>query len=138
MNEYTMNTIQVGMKESFSVIVTQKMMNDFLATTGDCNPMHTDRKFAEAGGYKDTLVYGMLTASFFSTLVGVYLPGKNCLFHKCEVEWPNPVYVGDELTVSGIVKEVDIKFNSIVVYADIRNQEGKKVARAKLAVGIKE
>lgn len=78
----------------------------------------------------------MLTASFFSTLVGVYLPGKNCLFHKCEVEWPNPVYVGDELIVSGFVKEVDLKFNSIVVYGDIRNQDGKKVARAKLSVGV--
>lgn len=44
---------------------------------------------------------------FFSTLVGVYLPGEKCLFYKCEVEWTNSVYIGDILSVSGTVKEID-------------------------------
>lgn len=90
------------------------------------------------GGYSNTLVYGMCTASFYSTLVGVYLPGERCLFHSAQVEWPRPVYVGDTLTVTGTVKEVDTAFSRVTLKAEIRNQHGDKVSRAKLIVGIRE
>lgn len=90
------------------------------------------------GGYKDKLVYGMCTASFYSTLVGVYLPGEKCLFRKCDVEWPNPVYIGDTLTIHGEVKEKDERTNTIVIKAYIKNQDGKKVSRATLTVGVLE
>lgn len=52
MNVYKLSEIQVGMKESFKVIVTQKMMEDFFTTTGDCNPMHIERGFANQGGIR--------------------------------------------------------------------------------------
>lgn len=90
------------------------------------------------GGYKDRLVYGMCTASLYSTLVGVYLPGERCLFHRCEVEWPAPVYIGDRLTVTGTVREIDVPFRRIILKAEMRNQNGVKVSRARLVVGIRE
>lgn len=80
----------------------------------------------------------MCTASLYSTLVGVYLPGKYCLFHKCDVEWPKPVYLGDVLTVKGKVKAIDEKTKRLTIHAEVRNQEGVKVSRAKLLVGIQE
>ena len=80
MNEYKIEDIEIGMKEEFKVQITEKMQNEFRDNTGDINPMHSDPDFAKEKGFDDTLVFGMLTASFFSTLVGVYLPGKNCLF----------------------------------------------------------
>ena len=80
----------------------------------------------------------MCTAAFYSTLVGVYLPGERCLFHRCEVEWPAPVYVGDTLSVTGTIKEIDVPFKRVVIKADIRNQDGRKVSRAKLTVGVRD
>lgn len=89
------------------------------------------------GGFSDRLVYGMLTASFFSTLVGVYLPGKYCLFRECNVQWPGPVYIGDKLTVSGKIAEINTQFNVVEIKAEVRNQDKKKVARAKLQVEVR-
>ena len=89
------------------------------------------------GGFSDKLVYGMLTASFFSTLVGVYLPGKNCLFRECDVQWPGPVYVGDTLAISGRITDINTQFNVVEIKAEVRNQEQKKVARAKLQVEVR-
>ena len=66
------------------------------------------------------------------------MPGEKCLFHKCEVEWPAPVYIGDTLTVTGVVKENDQQFRRIHIKAFIRNQDGVKVSRAKLVVGVRE
>ena len=138
MNHYTFEDLHVGMKESFTVEITEKMQRAFTDMSGDVNPMHLDKNECLAEGYRDCLVYGMCTASFYSTLVGVYLPGEKCLFHQCEVEWPAPVYIGDTLTVTGTVKEADPQFRRIVIKAEMRNQDNVKVSRAKLTVGIRE
>lgn len=54
------------------------------------------------------------------------------------MEWPAPVYIGDILTVTGTVKEVDSQFRRIVIKAEMRNQDRVKVSRAKLMVGVRE
>ena len=138
MNNYSLDNIYIGLKEKFEVDVNEQMMETFKNICGDINPMHRDEEYAIANGYSGRIVYGMLTASFFSTLVGVYLPGESCLFHQCDVMFPNPVYVGDHLTVCGEVKEIDKTFKRITIKAHVVNQQGKKVARAKLVAGIRE
>ena len=137
MNEYKIENIEIGMKEEFKVQITEKMQNDFRDNTGDINPMHSDPDFAKEKGFDDTLVFGMLTASFFSTLVGVYLPGKNCLFQECKnIRFHNPVFIGDQLTIQGEVIEIDERFKRITIKAIIRKQDQKKVCSAKIMVGV--
>jgi len=137
MNEYKLEDIKIGMTEEFKVKVTEKMQNDFRENSGDINPMHSNEEFAKEKGFDKILVFGMLTASFFSTLVGVYLPGKNCLFQECkDIRFHNPVFVGDELEIKGEVIEIDERFRRITVKAIIRNQDGKKVCSAKLIAGV--
>ena len=138
MNHYTLSDISVGMTESFEVTVTEAMHNQFTAITGDVNPMHMDEEYARNKGYEHKLIYGMLTASFYSTLVGVYLPGENCVFHEIKTTFNAPVYAGDKLTVTGKVTEIHEGFSRITVKAHIMNQAGKKVSRAVLVVGCVE
>ena len=137
MNEYQLEDITLGMTEKFTVTVTEKMQNDFQKNTGDINPMHDNDSFAQEKGYPQKLVFGMLTASFFSTLVGVYLPGKNCLFQECKnLLFHAPVFIGDELTIQGEVIEIDERFRRITIKATIHNQNAQKVCSAKLITGI--
>lgn len=137
MNEYKLEDITLGMAEEFKVKITEKMQNDFRKNSGDINPMHRDQAFAKEKGFEKPLVFGMLTASFFSSLVGVYLPGKNCLFQECkEIRFHSPVFIGDELTIKGEVVEIDERFRRITVKAVIRNQKQKKVCSGKLIAGV--
>lgn len=137
MREYQLSDIKIGMTEEFKVQIIEKMQNDFREITGDINPMHSDETFAKEKGFENKLVFGMLTASFFSTLVGVYLPGKNCLFQECkDIRFSSPVFVGDELTVKGEVIEIDDRFQRITIKATIRNQNQKKVCSGKLIAGV--
>lgn len=137
MNEYELKDLKIGMTEEFCVKMTEEMQADFRKITGDINPMHSSKEFAKQRGFSDKLVFGMLTASFFSKLVGVYLPGKNCLFQECkDIRFHSPVFVGDELTVKGEITEIDERFARIAIKATIRNQEKKKVCSAKLMVGV--
>lgn len=78
----------------------------------------------------------MLTASFLSTLAGVYLPGRYSLIHSVKVEFPKAVFPGDTLMVSGKVKEKDERFKTIQLAVEIRNGEGKKVLRGEMVVGV--
>lgn len=135
MNHYTLAEIKPGITESFTVTITSKMQETFTELTGDVNPMHLTDEYAKEHGYEHRLVYGMLTASFYSTLVGVYLPGEHCVFHENKTTFNAPVYEGDTLTVTGEVTEVDDRFGRVTIKAFIKNQDGKKVSRATLVVG---
>lgn len=135
MNAFTFPDIHMGMVASFPVKITQEMQNMFLHISGDVNPLHKDVQWSKNHGYPQPLVYGMLTASFYSTLIGVYLPGKYALFQECSIAFVQPVYVNDELMVRGTVTEINETFKRITVKAEIL-RDGKKVSRAKLYAGF--
>ena len=136
MNHYTLAEMTPGLTEEFTVTVTEEMMDAFCAITGDVSPIHMDAEYAKGRGYADRVVYGMLGASFFSTLAGVYLPGEHCLLHSVEAKFAKPVFVGDTLTVTGKVTEVNDTFGEITVKAVIENQNGQKVTRGLIKAGV--
>lgn len=137
MNKYNLEDIKLGMMEEFKVKVTQEMQDKFREISGDVNPMHSNCKFAQKQGFSNVLVYGMLTAAFFSKLVGVYLPGEKCLFQECkDIKFHLPVYINDELNVKGEIVDIDERFRRITIKALIYNKDEKKVCSAKLIVGI--
>ena len=138
MNDYKYEEIDIGHKESFAVTVTEEMMNSFLAITGDVNPLHNDEDYAVSKGHPGRVVYGMLSASLLSTLAGVYLPGKRSLIHEVKTKFAKPVYIGDILTVEGVVEEKNDTYSLLFIKITIRNQSGDKVLRGKMQVGVSE
>lgn len=136
MNHYRFEDIYVGLKEEFQVTVTPEMLEQFCRITGDINPLHTQEPFAKEKGYETRVAYGMLTASFLSTLAGVYLPGERSLIHSVESKFTKPVYTGDVLTVSGQVTECNEMFSVFTMKTTIVNQKGEKVLRGKMQVGV--
>ncbi|MBR6158800.1 MAG: MaoC family dehydratase [Lachnospiraceae bacterium] len=136
MNEYTYEEIEQGHRESFSVTVTEEMMESFCRMTGDINPLHNDKEYAGSLGHPGRVVYGMLTASLLSTLAGVYLPGKRSLIQEVKVKFVKPVYIGDTITVEGIVEEKHDVYSLLVLKVTMRNQDGDKVCRASMRIGV--
>lgn len=136
MNHYSYEELSVGMTESFQAAVEPEMMDMFRRITGDDNPLHSDEAFARSMGYPGRVAYGMLTASFLSTLAGVYLPGENSLILETDVKFARAVFPGDRLTVKGTVKEKNDTFSFIVLKVEITNQDGEKVVRGTMKVGV--
>lgn len=136
MNEYAYDEIEIGMSECFCATITAEMMDAFLLISGDTNPLHCEEAFAQANGHPGRVVYGLLTTSLLSRLAGVYLPGVHCLLHRVETEFPKAVYIGDVLTVQGVVQNKSDSFQTIDVKATITNQNGEKVCRAKIRAGV--
>ena len=121
MKEYKFEDLYIGLKASFKIKITEEMMKNFEIMTGDINPLHINQEYAKEKGMLDKVVYGMLTSSFYSTLVGVYLPGKRCLLQGIEI-------YGEISYLNEAYKIAEIK-------AYIKN-ESKKISTAKITVGV--
>ena len=138
MNSYTYDEITIGQKESFRVKITGAMLETFKELTGDLNPLHADEGYAGEHGYDGKVAYGMLTASFMSTLAGVYMPGERSLIKEVHVKFARPVYPGDELEVTGEVTEKHDGFGMIVLKVTMRNDKGEKVLRGTMDIMVRE
>ena len=136
MNNYKLEDLMIGQSESFTVTITEEMMDSFLALSGDENPLHVDRQFAIEQGYQDRVVYGLLTTSFISKLVGVLLPGKYCLLQGVDLKYSKPVYVGDILIIRGVVDELHESVKRMTLKVEVINQDEKKVIKGKVGIGF--
>lgn len=136
MNHYEFDNFEIGLSVSFTSHITNEKMQQFFNICGDDNPLHMEDSYARQKGFDSRVVYGMLTSAMYSTLVGVYLPGEKCILKSVKILFQNPVYVNDILTVSGIVKEKDERFQQAVIKAKIINQNKRTVSKAEILVGF--
>ena len=95
--------IEIGQKKSFGVVVTESMLDDFAKLSGDNNPLHMDENYAKSNNFKGRVCHGMLLASFFSRLAGMYIPGKNALYFSQSLKFQHPCFVNDRIEIHGEV-----------------------------------
>jgi 3-hydroxybutyryl-CoA dehydratase len=137
MNEYKFSDLRVDQKKMFSVQITDEMMKQFLFISGDSNPLHRDPKYARERGFKDRVVYGFLTSTFYSTLIGVHLPGKYALLHGIKkINFIRPVFVGDLLMICGKISHVNESYKVVEIKAWMTNQHEEMVSDAIISVGL--
>ncbi len=112
MNSFKIHDMKIGQKDSFFVEITENMMNLFKRISADNNPLHSSSDFAVSNGFKNKVVYVLLTSSFYSRLVGVYLPGKYALLMSINIDFVKPAFVKDKMTVVGEVIDIEKRFKS--------------------------
>ena len=91
--------MKLGLKKSFEIEITDSLVNSFAELSGDFNPLHTNKDYAISNGFENKICHGMLLGSFFSQLIGMYLPGKHALYLSQSVEFRNPCFIGDTVKV---------------------------------------
>ena len=135
MNIYTFDEIPVGLSCHFEKSISTDMETKFREISGDENPLHYDDAFArELKGFPSHVTFGMLTASLYSTLCGVYLPGKYSLIHSMELKFLRPVFVGDTLIIEGQVTGKQEGLRLLEIKGKITNQNGECVSKASIKV----
>ena len=100
--------IKLGSIYSFSRTITSDDVLEYALLTGDQNPLHVNEKFAKKSQFGKNIVHGMLTASLFSTLIGMCCPGQNSLYLGQTLKFKIPLFYNETVLVSGIVlRKVD-------------------------------
>ena len=101
--EYSFDEIKVGQSKNFQIIVNEELIESFAKVSGDFNPLHMNEEYAKNTKFGKRICHGMLLASFFSRLIGMYLPGVNALYFSQNLNFVNPCYVEDKVTIIGEV-----------------------------------
>jgi len=122
-SELTFDQIDIGMTKEFDVIITQSLVDDFAKISGDYSPIHMNEEFAKSTKFGRKIVHGMLLASLLSRMVGMYLPGKYALYSSQTLEFHNPCFVGDKITVSSIVNDKSESTKIIKIESKITNEK---------------
>ena len=105
---YNYNEIEINSTFSFTRTVTKEDVSVFAILSGDLNPLHVDESFGKNSKFGKNVVHGMLTASLFSTLVGMYCPGKKCLYLGQTLQFKMPLFYDETVDVKGtVVSKVD-------------------------------
>jgi len=93
----------VGQSATITHTITTEDVQKFADLTGDDNPLHVSREFAEKTSFKGVVAHGMLSASFISTIIGKKLPGEGALWLAQNLEFLLPVRIGDTLEITAAV-----------------------------------
>jgi len=116
--------LNIGDTSNFSKIISKEDVINFSKITGDFNPLHLDNEFAKKTSFKKNIIHGMLAGSLFSTLVGIYLPGKYSLYLSQTLKFKLPIYPGDPVLVRGTIISKGDGINLITLKTEIL-KEGK-------------
>ena len=102
-SELTFEQIKIDQTKEFQIKITESLVDEFAKLSGDFSPIHMNDKYAKTTSFEKRVVHGMLLVSFLSRVGGMYLPGKHALYFSQSVEFRNPCFIGDTVTVSSKV-----------------------------------
>ena len=99
--------IEIGQSASYARTVTEKDIALFGEATGDMNPVHFDEAYAATTPFKTRIAHGMLTAGYFSAVLGTKLPGAGSVHVAQTLAFKAPVRIGDAVTATCTVTAKD-------------------------------
>jgi 3-hydroxybutyryl-CoA dehydratase len=124
--------LTLGQTASRSLRITENMLHEYAALTGDVNPLHFDDDFARRTRFGDRIAHGELTTGLLSALVGTELPGPGAAFLGQNYRFTNPVYVGDEITATVTVKTIKPDKPIVEMTARVTRSDGATVLEGEL------
>ena len=128
--------LKVGQKASLTKTITEEDLSHFIAITGDTNLLHVDESFAKQTFFGQRIAHGMLSASLFSTLVGMHIPGIGAIYKSQTLEFLRPVFIGDTLCAWFEIVDIDQEKEEVVIKSWIENQDGEVVIQGRAVTSL--
>lgn len=132
----TIDDFEPGQHVMLSKTFTEDDVRRFIEITGDVNPLHVDEAFAARTKFGRRVLHGMLTASIFSTMVGMLLPGTGAIYRAQTLTFLRPVHIGETVTAHFVVRSVDRIKHRLEIDAWIENSDGQRVIEGVCEAGL--
>lgn len=130
----TIDQLNIGDRASISKQITELDVIRFAELTGDKNPIHLDKFFAEHTIFGERIAHGMLTASLISAVLGLKLPGPGNIYVSQALKFKAPVKFGDVIEAEVEVVEKIPERNRVHLKTTCRNQDGTVVLEGEAVV----
>lgn len=119
-------------KENFSY--TQQDVNDFAKISGDLNPLHIDKEFAENSIFGRRIIHGYLGASIFSKVFAMNFPGEGSIYLKQDLTFYKPMFADETYTANFIIIEHYKEKNRALFETKILNSQGEIVIKGEAII----
>ena len=119
-------------------LVTQERIGKYAAASGDFNPIHIDRDFAEKTQFGSTIAHGMMVAATVSESMALAFKGDWLESGRLKLRFKAPVLPGDTVSTFGQVKSVrpGDHTSEVVCSVGVRKQTGDIVISGEATVVI--
>ena len=99
----------------------------YAEASGDFNPIHVDREYAERTQFGSTIAHGMMVAAIVSEAMAIAFGRLWADGGRMRLRFKAPVYPGDTVTAFGEVKRIDDRggVSEIVCSVGVRRQTGE-------------
>lgn len=126
--------LEVGMTASRTRTISDEDVQAFARASGDTNAIHLDDAYAAQTTYGRRIVYGMLTASLISAVLGNDLPGLGTVYLGQDLHFNAPVFIGDTITATVEVTKYRADRRIATLDTTVTNQDGVEVITGKAVV----
>ncbi len=119
---------------TLSRILTQEDFNRFAALSGDDNPIHVDPVFSARTRFGRTVAHGMFLYTLICGTLARYLPRAVQL--RQSLMFPAPSYVGEEITVSLRIVELDAERQTARIETLVTRPNGEIGCQSEMEVKL--
>lgn len=120
----TILELSVGDSAYTAKTISEADIYQFAGITGDLNPAHVNEQYASGTRFGRRIAHGMLSAGLISAAIGMQLPGPGTIYLEQELKFMAPVHIGDTVTATVTVKELDLERNRVTLETICKNQDG--------------
>jgi len=123
----TYDELSIGQTASLKKTLTDEDIKSFAGVSGDINPAHLDKEYADHSMFHGVIAHGMFSGALISAVLGTKLPGPGSIYLNQSLQFKAPVRVGDtlEVTVKVLKKEDEKKI--VELECLVTNQKQKTV-----------
>ena len=97
---------------SFDVEIKEEDVLAFAKLTGDFNRLHVDAAYASKTNFENRIAHGALLIGYISRLLGMYIPGQDCIINGISSKMHKPVHLGRKVTVEGSITQYNSDLQS--------------------------
>lgn len=134
---FVLEDLAVGLHAEFETVIDGSDIDRFATLSGDSSPLHVDKEFARARGYRDRVTHGAYLIALASRLVGMHLPGRNALLLSVQMSFVAPALPGTRVRVRGEIEQMSDSVRSVVLRLTVVDfANGAVLARGRLTVGF--
>lgn len=109
----------------------------FLTAFCDRSPLHVDDDYAKERGFERRVMHGSLLNGFVSHFVGMCVPGRRALLLSVDLQYANPSYLGDALTLHATVAQKVDAVRVVVLHVRFHNDtRGTTVAKGRVQLAV--
>ncbi len=134
LENHVFSEIKIGMSAEITRQLTQQEIHLYAAVSGDVNPTHLDKDYAEKSRFNGIVGHSMWSGGLISTILGTELPGPGTGYLEQDIKFKQPIKVDEFITAKIVVKKIKKKEKIVIFDCVCTNEKNEVVAEGTATV----